>query len=185
MIKNSFYRAFFTFIISVQCLVSAQENDTFYDRDLDAESSESYILPHSQKDSTKLSIRDLPRNSFYLGGTLSINYSYLIPADRIGFVFGGGISFIPNALFSDEVSFGFIIETSLITPGTKHFFEPGFMAYYTPQYDGYFVPMLRFGYRYQAPSGFLFRIGITLNAEKDLRHILPAISLGYSIPGFK
>jgi hypothetical protein len=128
-------------------------------------------------------MRDQPRNSFYLG-FLSINYSYLIPADRIGFVLAGGLSFIPNSLFSDEVSFGFIFETSMITPGKNHFVEPGLMAYYTPQHDGYFVPMLRLGYRYQAPSGFLFRIGFTINAEEDMRHVLPAISLGYTLPGF-
>lgn len=83
MFKKLLLPVIFTFIISLHYPGSAQDYYTFYDQYLEAESSENYMLPYSKKDSTKNSMRDLPRNSFFLGGALSMNYSYMIPANRI------------------------------------------------------------------------------------------------------
>jgi len=126
-----------------------------------------------------VSMKELQKNSVYLG-ILTINYSRMIPGDRVGFTVAGGISFIIGGLWA---------ETTILTGGTKHFFEPGFGAYCGFYADGegnidynslMFGYAIRTGYRYQGPKGFLFRIAplfIVLDGDFGL---LPSLSVGYS-----
>ena len=118
-------------------------------------------------------MKDIQKNSVYVG-ILSVNYSRMIPGDRIGFTVAGGLSFVITAF--DSKSVGLLAETTLLIGGTKHFFEPGIMVYYDPDVFG---PMIRTGYRYQRPEGFLFRAALLFNFFDELG-VLPAISIGYS-----
>ena len=116
---------------------------------------------------------NLPRNSVYVG-VLSVNYSRMIPGDRLGVTIAGGLSFV-TAL--DGGGIGFMVESTLLTGGgIKHFFEPGILVYFDADVTWL---MVRAGYRYQGPEGFLFRIG-PLFGYLDGFGVLPAISIGYS-----
>lgn len=118
------------------------------------------------------SIRDIQKNSVYVG-VLSVNYSRMIPVgDRVGFTVVGGFNFAG----------GLQAETTLLIGGTKHFFEPGFMAIYVMEfYDSPLIfAMIRTGYRYQGPEGFLFRVAPLIGFEKDKFTFLPTITIGYS-----
>jgi hypothetical protein len=129
----------------------------------------SYI---TQEPEAANSIKDIQRNSVYVG-ILSLSYSRLIPGDRIGFTLSGGLSFVPT-LFDDGI--GIMAETTVLIGGTKHFFEPGIMAYFD---DENIAPLIRTSYRYQGPEGFLFRAGLLFNFM-DGFGAGPALSLGYS-----
>jgi hypothetical protein len=129
----------------------------------------SYITP---KQDAANSIRDIPKNSVY-AGILSLSYSRLIPGDDIGFTLSFGLSFVPT-LFDDGI--GIMGETTVLIGGTKHFFEPGIMAYFDADN---IAPLIRTSYRYQGPEGFLFRAGILFNFM-DGFGAGPALSLGYS-----
>ncbi len=83
----------------------------------------------------------------------------MIPGERIGVSLTGGFSFV-TAL--DEGGMGFMIESTLLSGGIKHFFEPGVLLYFEKDT---FWPMVRIGYRYQGLDGF---------------SVLPAVSVGYS-----
>lgn len=179
MWKRIYLPILVTVLLSGHCLVCAKTNNQFLlpQSEFSADSSKS--TSPITKDTLNITMRSLPGNSLYFG-FLSINLSRMIPADRFAIVFAVGVSFVPNSLFGDDFGIGFVAETTLLTSGTKHFFEPGLMAYYTPQNNGFFLPMIRIGYRFQGPKGFLFRTGIMLNNGEDLNHILPAISIGLS-----
>ncbi|UCH13197.1 MAG: hypothetical protein JSV22_08775 [Bacteroidales bacterium] len=45
--------------------------------------------------------------------------------------------------------------------------------------DPLLLPMIRTGYRYQGPQGFLFRCGIYITFSWDLP-VLPTLQIGYS-----
>jgi hypothetical protein len=115
---------------------------------------------------------DIQRNSVYIG-ILSFSYSRLIPGKKVGLNLAGGLSFAAVA-FGDDVMF--MGEISLLTGGTKHFFEPGFLI--ATSFDTT-LPMVRTGYRYQGPDGFLFRAGILLGYDDGFSGG-PALSIGYS-----
>ena len=133
----------------------------------------------SPKTASPASIRDIQRNSVYVG-ILTVNYSRMIPGDRVGFTVAGGISFIAG---------GLLAETTILIGGTKHFFEPGFGAYcgFEIDYDEgidynslMFMAAIRTGYRYQGPEGFLFRVAPLFGVSDGDFGILPALSIGYS-----
>ncbi len=113
---------------------------------------------------TAESIWDIQRNSVYLG-LASVNYSTMIPGDRVGYTVGGGFNY---------VILGVQAEGTLLMGRTKHFFEPGIMICFGFReiYDYPFrAVMIRAGYRYQGPKGFLFRIA-------------PMSGFGFGEPGF-
>jgi hypothetical protein len=121
------------------------------------------------------SIRDIQKNSVYLSLS-SVNYSIMIPGDRVGFTVAGGFNFI----------LGVQAETTVLIGRTKHFYEPGIMVYYgfLEVYDepvGGLI-MIRTGYRYQGPKGFLFRVSPMLAIDIDDLVFLPwpTASIGYS-----
>ena len=118
------------------------------------------------------SIRDIQKNSVY-AGILSINYSRMIPLGKVGINLAGGLSFF-GAIYDDRADF--MGEISILTGGTKHFFEPGVLMLIDT--DGIW-PWIRSGYRYQGPEGFLFRAGVLLS-YLDGPSALPALSIGYS-----
>ena len=119
------------------------------------------------------SMRDIQKNSVYVG-VLSINYGRLIPFDQVGLTFSGGLSFVTSL---DGGGIGFMVESTLLTGGgVKHFFEPGILVYFEDDDVG---PMVRTGYRYQGPEGFMFRVA-ALWAYLDGFGFLPAVSIGYS-----
>ena len=116
---------------------------------------------------------DILHNSIF-AGILSVNYSRIIYGDNTIFTVGCGLSFAP-VTFADG-SVGLMAEASILKGSTKHFFEPGLLMYLDANI---FAPMVRAGYRYQDPWGFLFRAGI-LFAYMDGFSVLPALSIGYS-----
>lgn len=124
-----------------------------------------------------VSIRGLPRNSVY-AGAISINYSRLIPGDRLDFTVAGGFQFAVPGLQA---------ETTMLIGRTKHYFEPGIMVYHSFMeiYDELVrLTMIRLGYRYQGPKGFLIRIVPMLvwDFNIDDLYVMPAgsILMGYS-----
>jgi len=132
----------------------------------------------SPKPASPASIRDIQRNSVYVG-ILTVNYSRMIPGDRVGFTVAGGISFFG----------GLLAETTILIGSTKHFFEPGFGAYcgFEIDYDEgidynslMFGAVIRTGYRYQGPGGLLFRVAPLFGVLDGDFGILPALSIGYS-----
>lgn len=123
----------------------------------------SFIISPRQEPET---FRDIQRNSIY-AGIFTVNYSRMIPGEHVAFTLAGGVSFIEG---------GLIVETTMLTGGTKHFFEPGILFYFDSET---FWPMIRTGYRYQGPKGFLFRIA-PLWGYFDGFSVLPALSIGYS-----
>ena len=84
------------------------------------------------------------------------------------------MSFAPAAF--DAGGIGLMAEATMLTGGIKHFFEPGVLLFADLEV---FAPMLRAGYRYQDPVGFLFRAGV-LFTYMDGFSLLPALSIGYS-----
>ncbi len=126
----------------------------------------------SPKPASPGSIRDIQKNSVYVG-ILTLSYARMIPGEHVGINLAGGINFFV-ALFGGGVLF--MGEISLLTGGTKHFFEPGLLMAMNSEV---FLPMVRTGYRYQGPDGFLFRAGILLAYDDGLSG-LPALSIGYS-----
>ena len=135
------------------------------------------LIIESPKPASPASIRDIQRNSVYVG-IFSLNYARLIPGDRVGFTVAGGLSFFG----------GLLAETTILIGGTKHFFEPGFMAYlgfgredWEIDYNSLmFIPVIRTGYRYQGPEGFLFRVAPLFGVSDGDFGIIPALSIGYS-----
>ncbi len=97
----------------------------------------------------------------------------MIPGGPVGINLAVGLSFL-GAVFGYELQY--MGEISLLTGGTKHFFEPGFLI--VTDFDDTF-PGVRMGYRYQRPDGLLFRAGILLGYDDGLSG-LPALSIGYS-----
>ena len=134
---------------------------------------ESTSIIESLKPAPGTSIRDIPKNSVYVG-ILSINYSRMIAGEHVGVNLAGGLNFVLT-LWGKGVMF--MGEISLLTGGgTKHFFEPGFGIVTDFDDTGLGV---RAGYRYQGPDGFLFRAGILLGYDDGLSG-MPALSIGYS-----
>ena len=131
------------------------------------------------------------KNSIYLdlGGYAvwySLNYEHKISlATNHRFALGGGISIIPP----DEDA-NFLIGASVnYLYGKVHNLEVGI----SPSYDltgKEFLFAPRIGYRYEAPKGFLFRIGLspvygnffTNDASDNQKEFVPwgYISFGYS-----
>lgn len=107
----------------------------------------------------------------------------MIPGDRIGVTFGGGLYHMDAT--------GFVVESTILTGGLRHYFESGIMGFClfdlstgTIADDGdteFAGATLRLGYRYQGPGGLLIRaapnLAFFISGEVWL---MPALSLGYS-----
>ncbi len=114
------------------------------------------------------------RKHSIFAGILSVNYSRMFQGENAIFTVGGGLSFAATAF--DAGGVGLMVEATVLKGGIKHFFEPGVLLYADLEV---FAPMLRAGYRYQDPGGFLFRAGL-LFTYWDGFSLLPALSIGYS-----
>jgi hypothetical protein len=119
------------------------------------------------------------KNSVYIGiGTLT--YSRILVSNPVGIALAAGFLYVDAP--------GVWVESSLLFGKSKHYFEPGINLFYlfntepTPEEDNSVRGLgLRFGYRYQAPGGFLFRVAPNILFSEDEEAVLvPAVSLGYS-----
>jgi hypothetical protein len=127
------------------------------------------------------SLHHVRKNSVYIG-ILSINYARMFPLSQTtGLTLGGG-------LYNFD-GWGVVVESSVFLGGVRHFFEPGIMGFYSfeqseePAFPerGDVIPVtFRIGYRYQAPSGFLFRVASHFIFLTKGFFIIPALSIGYS-----
>lgn len=120
-------------------------------------------------------MKDLQKNSIYVAldiGLLSLNYERMLPLGKKAAVItrvAMGMDFPDHLWYIGGISFLF--------GGSKHFFEPGLMAW-IPGDDELSVGVLPFvGYRYQHPKGFLLRINPIFGTAFG---IFPGLSLGYS-----
>jgi len=128
----------------------------------------------SLKPAPTATIKDIQKNAVY-AGILSFGYSRLIPGDKIGFTVSAGLNFVPM-LFEDNVIL--MVESTVLTYGPVHFFEPGLVFLLDFGNDNYF-PLARAGYRYQSPEGFLFRAGVYFGFL-DGFSAGPTLSIGYA-----
>lgn len=134
---------------------------------------ESTSIIESLKPAPATSIRDIPKNSIYVG-ILTLSYGRMIPIKNVGICLAGGVSFVA-ALFGDDVML--MNEISLLAGGgIKHFFEPGILL--VTNFDTILLGP-RLGYRYQGSDGFLFRAGVTFSSDDGLS-VMPGLSIGYS-----
>lgn len=145
------------------------QNDEDSGLTINSDTNNNALLEQEWVDSTGKTLH----NSIF-AGILTVNYSRILYGNKTIFAVGGGLSFAPVA-FADG-SVGLIAEGSILKGSTKHFFEPGVLLYAD---SNIIAPMVRAGYRYQDPGGFLFRAGILL-AYMDGFSVLPALSIGYS-----
>ena len=129
-------------------------------------SGTSYIISPRQENA---SFWDIQRNSIY-AGIMTVNYSRMIPGDHVAFTLAGGLSFLDGVALQTEAT--------LLLGGTKHFFEPGILWWHDNIDD--FLLLIRTGYRYQSPKGFLFRIAPLFTFIESDFSVLPSISIGYS-----
>jgi hypothetical protein len=154
--------------------VSEYKRDAIFRKEFVFRTGTSII--ESPKPELPTSIRDIQKNSVYMG-VLSINYARMFPAgDRAGISLGGG-------LYHFDAT-GVVGEISVLAGGVRHFFESGIMGvYFFPDQNvedpisGAFS--IRAGYRYQGPGGLLFRAAPNLIFADDV-FVFPALSLGYS-----
>ena len=123
------------------------------------------------REEAEITVHNLQKNSFWLG-ILTINYGRMIPAnDRVGISLSAGLSFIDGIEYAM-----FQMEGAFLIGGPKHFFEPG-LFYFTDYNDHIFL--IRTGYRYQAPKGFLIRVAPLITYIGELA-VLPSLCIGYS-----
>ncbi len=133
----------------------------------------------SQRPDTAITIRDIQKNSVYVG-ILSLNYARLIPAgDNLGITIGGGLYHFDNT--------GIVVEASVLKGGVRHFFETGIMGFYflssssEPEEDSANGGVsFRLGYRYQGPGGLLLRAAPNFIFYGKDFFVFPALSIGYS-----
>ncbi|MGQ8337081.1 hypothetical protein ACUNWD_11065 [Sunxiuqinia sp. A32] len=116
------------------------------------------------------SVYDLPRNSVYIDLVViypTFHYEYLSPLnEKTGLALKTGFIIFDPIILVEEVA--------IITGGPKNFFEAGLGVVW--DLADVSAPTLRIGYRYQAKSGFLFKIAPVLSTEI----VVPMIALGYS-----
>jgi hypothetical protein len=159
--------------------VSEYKRDAIFRKDFVFKAGTSII--ESPKPDLPASIRDIQKNSVYMG-ILSINYARMFPAgDRFGISLGGG-------LYHFDAT-GVVGELSALVGGVKHYFEFGIMGVYfitstahpdEPDEESIdTAASIRAGYRYQGPKGLLFRAAPNLIFADDV-FVFPALSIGYS-----
>jgi len=160
--------------------VSEYKRDAIFRKDFVFKTGTSIIK--SRKPDLPTSIRDIQKNSIYIG-ILSLNYARMVPAgDKVGISFGGG-------LYHFDAT-GVVGELSFLVGGVKHFFEPGIMGVYffdsnlnhdNPEEDPITsAASIRVGYRYQGPEGLLLRAAPNLIFTGGDIFVFGALSLGYS-----
>lgn len=136
----------------------------------------------SMKPVGPVTIRDIQKNSVYVG-ILSLNYARMIPiADNVGITFGGG-------LYHFDAT-GVVGESTVLAGGVKHFFESGIMGVYLfgSEYDPDIqeeepnggAASFRIGYRYQGKGGLLLRAAPNFIYFDQDFFLWYALSIGYS-----
>lgn len=136
----------------------------------------------SRKPAIPTSVRDIQKNSVYIG-ILSLNYARMFPAgDHLGFTVGGGLYHMDAT--------GIVGEASVIAGGVRHFFESGVMGVNffgitptpDPEDDRHFggAVSVRMGYRYQSLGGLLLRGAPNFIFADGGFFVFCALSVGYS-----
>jgi len=131
------------------------------------------------------SLYEIPRNAIYAESAflnLSVVYERMFPlTKKVGITAKGGMLI---GIFFYHSTTNFITESSLLFGGPKHFFEPGCGVQLIP--DEAPDLLLRLGYRYQANSGFLFKVS-PIFAYIDSKYgfpdgwiVLPTLGFGYT-----
>jgi len=158
--------------------VSEYKRDAIFRKEFVYKTGTSIIK--SPKPDLPASIRDIQKNSVYMG-ILSINYARMFPAgDKVGISLGGG-------LYHFDAT-GVVGEITVLVGGVKHFFEPGIMGVYffvsgsDPDEEDPIAgaASIRVGYRYQGPGGLLLRAApnfIFINGDFS---VFGGLSIGYS-----
>jgi len=150
------------------------------------------IVSSAQTDVFRLSIKEynaedmynIPRNAVYTDLLAFYNFEYLAPLDYLL-----GLTTKLGVLNSDKIMV--VVETGLVAPGPQHFGELGVGALINTGSEGYDFSdnfsilsglendiyfTLRAGYRYQAPGGFLFKVG---GLYSPGNFIIPLLGMGY------
>jgi len=138
------------------CFSQAQEiNKTF--------SSESHITTN---------MFDVRRNAIYTEDILSFSYERLLPVSN-----HLGIGLKAGFMIWDPIIP--LVETAVVSGGTKHFGEAGVgvMLVNNDEDNGFDFITFRLGYRYQAPKGFLFKASALYSPDN---FVLPWIAVGYA-----
>ena len=160
--------------------VSVYKHDAIFKKEFVFKTGTSII--ESPKPEIPTSLRDIQKNSVYMG-ILSINYSRMLPAgDRVGFTMGVG-------LYHFDAT-GVVGEITVLAGGVKHYFETGIMGVYffssnsvpeEEEEDPLFgAASIRVGYRYQGPGGLLLRAAPNFIFAGGDFFVFPALSIGYS-----
>jgi len=159
--------------------VSDHKRDAIYRKEFVFKTGTSII--ESPKPEVPTSIRDIQKNSVYMG-IFSINYARMIPAgDKVGITFGAGLYHMDAT--------GVVGESTVLVGGVKHFFESGIMGVY---FFGSSIALdeeeddsimggasIRLGYRYQGRGGLLLRAAPNFIYAEDF-FVFAALSIGYS-----
>jgi len=69
-------------------------------------------------------------------------------------------------------------DAGIITGGSKHYFEAAIGGIIDPVFSDFGYLTIRANYRYQAPKGFVFKIGPIAGPPDNF--ILPLVSFGYA-----
>ena len=118
-------------------------------------------------------VNQLQKNSVYLG-LGSLCYGRTFPGNQVSVTVAAGLGW-PDGL-------GVYLESTVLFGKNKHYFEMGLSSPFLPD-DGGIEALgiiIRCGYRYQGPRGFLFRSAPTLGFVDGDIIPLPALSFGYS-----
>jgi hypothetical protein len=103
------------------------------------------------------SIRDIQKNSISIDNTVfvlfGLSYERMFPLNNFsGIAIRGGI----GPIFGEESDFYYLLgETKLLAGGPKQFFEMGISGCFV-DFEAELI-MIRAGFRYQTPKGFVFR----------------------------
>lgn len=129
------------------------------------------ILINQVNQPTHYSLNTLPRNSIYNEDIFIFAYERIIPqSDRFGFTLKGGILIFDPFLW--------VADVGIITGGSKHYFETAIGGIIDPAFGDFSFLTIRANYRYQAPKGFIFKIGPIAGPPDNF--ILPLVSFGYA-----
>jgi hypothetical protein len=115
----------------------------------------------------------LQKNSVYVG-LGSLCYGRTFPLGTANIAVAGGLAW-PDGL-------GMYLESTVFMGKRKHFFETGLATALLPDEGSVEAVgiIIRAGYRYQGPKGFLFRSAPTIGFFDGDIMPLPALSFGYS-----
>nr|WP_319400990.1 hypothetical protein [uncultured Carboxylicivirga sp.] len=125
----------------------------------------------SNHNQTNQSLSSIPRNTIYNEDILIFTYERIFPqTDKFGLTLKGGILIFDPFLW--------VADVGIITGSNNHYFETALGGIVDPTFGDFGFVTIRANYRYQAPKGFVFKIGAIAGPPDNF--ILPIISFGYA-----